>query len=191
MRNKIFEEKNNMEDYLNDIFIFLNDFLSKKITEKIIFDYTNKIELFNKNKDKKYIILGKVLYFNTKEEKLYIFNKKVYKPYYNENDLSIIYNFEDIGFDQLINLLIIKYLCYCGKCDKKLDGVSNFPIFVLLNFNRDKKNIIKMLKIDENNYSINKYEEIINKYKLILADFFIELKLNNEDYKKIYKKIKK
>ena len=168
------------------IFKFLNKYLSMKIHDLIVFDYTDKIKLHNKNNSINYVIFGKLLCFDIKKEKIYLYNQKTYKPYYNEKKLIGTYNFNKLGFDRPLYALIIKYLFYINKNQQKTDGVNDFPLFVISKLGYDIE-ISKILNINLKEYSDEKYMIILSKYKILLIDFFKTLNLEDNYYKNLYK----
>lgn len=165
------------DKYMNNVFAFLDNYISKRIEENITFDYCNKICLYNKKSDIKKVILGKSLKLDFKENTITISKRKTYLPYYNEIETVGIHNFNDMGFNNPIDLLVIKFLKYIDKTDKTWNGVHDFPKFIISNSRNNK--ISKELNIDNQFYTYEKYEEIVQKYIAILLDFYNILKISN------------
>lgn len=165
------------DKYTNNVLDFLDHYISKRIEEDITFDYYNKICLYNKKSDIKKVILGKSLKLDFKENTITISKRKTYLPYYNEIETVGIYNFNDVGFNNPIDLLVIKFLKYIEKTDKTWKGVHDFPKFIIANSTSNK--ICKEFNIDKQLYTYEKYEEIVQKYIAILLDFYNILKTSN------------
>lgn len=160
------------------ILIFLDDFLSKKVKDDIIFNYCNEIYIKNSNKK---VSLGKYLKINLKDRVITVVNHKEYIPYYNITDDVEKYKFKELDFIDFMDLLIIKFIKYTNCEKKKLDGVYNFPKYVIMKSkeNKMKEKICKQLNIDKNYFTYDKYKEIIKKYQILLMEFYKTL---NDNY---------
>lgn len=159
------------------ILIFLDDFLSEKITDDIIFNYCNEIYIRNSNRK---IALGKYLKINLKNKLVTVVNHKEYIPYYNITNEVDKYKFEEVDFTEFIDLLIIKFIKYTNCEKKKLDGIYNFPKYVIMKSkeNKSKERICEQLNIDKNYFTYDKYKKLIEKYKILLMEFYKTLNNN-------------
>lgn len=164
---------NYQDKNVEKILIFLDDFLSDKIKkDDIIFNYCNEICI--KNTDSK-IALGKFLIINQKNKVMSIANHKEYIPYYNKTDIIGRYNFEELDLINFIDLLVIKFIKYTHMEEKKIDGIYNFPKYVIMKSqdSKIKKKICEQLDMnDEGDFTYEKYIEIIEKYKILLIEFY-------------------
>ncbi len=195
----ITNEKKILDKYnkvLNKIFIFLDKYISKLIKNQAEFEYIKSIKLFDKEKKEKIVISGNILNFDFENKTLSIFHKKVYIPYYNEIKLVKKLKFREIGFNDLRNILIIKYLTLLRKNDTEIYGVKNFPKLVIANnqnnskiIQSDLETVLRKLEIKDEEYSKEKYHKVIEKYNEILLDFYKNLKLDNIYYKMLCKKL--
>lgn len=159
----------------NKILIFLNDYLSKRNNEEIIFNYCNEINLKNCNKK---VLLGKMIKYDFKENVITIIYHREYNPYYNETKIIEKYKFKDIGFTDLLDMDIIKFLGYSNKKQKKIDGVYNFPKYSIakLKETKEKNKICEELNITNEYYDQKKYNEIIRKYSFLLSKLYNAIK---------------
>lgn len=164
---------NYQDENVEKILIFLDDFLSDKIkNETIVFTYCDEIYIKNMNKK---IALGKLLIINQENKTMTISNHKEYVPYYNETDVIESYNYEELNLINFLDLLIIKFIKYTHREEKKLDGIYNFPKYVIMKTqnNKIKQKICNQLDMtDEDNFTYEKYIEIVEKYKILLIEFY-------------------
>ncbi len=169
---------NYQDKNVEKILIFLDKFISEKISNNIIFNYCN--EIYIKNTEKK-IALGKLLKIDQENKLIIVINHKEYIPYYSETEVIESYKFENINFIDFIDLLIIKFIKYTHSEKKKLDGVYNFPKYVIMKSkeNVDKEKICKQLDIDKTYFTYDKYKKIIEKYKILLIEFYKTLLSSN------------
>ena len=164
---------NYQDESVEKILIFLDNFLSDKIQEEdIIFNYCNEICIKKTNSK---ILLGKLLIINQKNKNVTIASHKEYIPYYNETNIIERYNFKELDLIDFIDLLIIKFIKYTNMEEKKLDGIYNFPKYVIMKSkdSQVKQKICKQLDMtDKGNFTYEKYIEIIEKYKILLMEFY-------------------
>lgn len=164
---------NYQDENVEKILIFLDNFLSDKIQEEdIIFNYCNEICIKKTNSK---ISLGKLLIINQKNKIVTIASHKEYIPYYNETNIIEKYNFKELDLIDFIDLLIIKFIKYTNTEEKKLDGIYNFPKYVIMKSqdSQVKQKICKQLDMtDKGNFTYEKYIEIIEKYKILLMEFY-------------------
>lgn len=175
---------NYQDENVEKILIFLDNFLSDKVQkEDIIFNYCNEICIKNTNSK---ISLGKLLIINQENKIITIANHKEYMPYYNETNIVERYNFEEVYLIDFIDLLIIKFIKYTHREGKKLDGIYNFPKYAIMKSqdSKIKQKICKQLDMtDEGNFTYEKYIEIIEKYKILLIEFYkAYMKKNNNKF---------
>ena len=164
---------NYQDESVEKILIFLDNFLSDKIQEEdIIFNYCNEICIKKTNSK---ILLGKLLIINPKNKNVTIASHKEYIPYYNETNIIERYNFKELDLIDFIDLLIIKFIKYTNMEEKKLDGIYNFPKYVIMKSqdSQVKQKICKQLDMtDKGNFTYEKYIEIIEKYKILLMELY-------------------
>lgn len=175
-----------------EVYKYLDSYISKKINGNIEFDYTNKIKLVNKQSQNTSIISGRILKFNFEEDTIELIEKMKYIPFYDKESICYVYNFNEVGFDYKLNILVIKFLTYLNKLNVDVEGVCDFPKFVLANISKDKLNekileLKETLNIDNEAYSFDKYSNILHKYNKLLLEFYKSLNLEDDDYIKIYK----
>lgn len=169
---------NYQDENVEKILIFLDKFLNERVSNDIIFNYCNEIHI--KNSDRK-IALGKFLKIDQENKLITVVNHKEYIPYYDETDIIEKYDFEKLNFTEFIDLLIIKFIKYTHSERKKLDGVYNFPKYVIMKAksNQEKERICKQLDIDKNYFTYDKYKKLIEKYEIILLEFYKALLNSN------------
>lgn len=178
---------------MNKVFIFLDKYVSKLIADQTEFEYVKSVKLYDKNKKERIVISGNILNFDFKNKTLSIFHKKVYIPYYNEIKLVKKIKFNQIGFDDIRNVLIIKYLTLLRKNNTEIYGVKNFPKLVIANnikvIEKNIETVWSKLEIKNEDFSEQKYNIVIEKYNKVLLEFYKSLNLKNIYYKILLKKL--